>query len=225
MEADVLTTEESIDLIGFPPEEQVQRALTHAESVEEVRHTLEDHPEATDRLDEIVQTDREEHVTTPEDVKVNRQRYYAAKRDAERTPSPAERIRGVLPTRLGGTNGDRPTPDPEDVVDGPLKETELPPAVRTDQTAETYRQTGASPHEHLIEAETTADTAVEEATNAGELCWGLRQTPGTHKEFRYAIETSNANDIENETTVTQSESTQVSADKHTDEDTSRGMGL
>lgn len=216
---------DSAPILAETAEEIVEAAITNADTVEDIRQTLEEHPAATDHLETIVETDREEHVTTPDDVEANRRRYAAAKQQANRTPTLIERVQGTLPARFGGTNGAHQPDDPADAVDGPIKQTELPRAVRTAQTAASQRAMGVSPADHLLDAEQTADTAVETAETAGELCWGLRQTLGAHKDFLYASTTENAHETEKELAGSHTATKEAATDKHHDEDKGRGMGL
>jgi hypothetical protein len=82
---------------------------------------------------------------------------------------------------------DGPTPDE---IEGPFTEDAIPPAVKDSETAATMRDDmwSDSPPEYLVAAEEQANTAVESAENAGELCWGLRDNPGAHKDVTKSME-------------------------------------
>jgi hypothetical protein len=177
------------------PAEQVDTAITESDTVEDVRQILDDHPAAADYLHDIVQTDRDEFVTSAADARENNRTYQKARAAANRSPTVRERVRGLLPARLGGTNGtaDETDVDPAEQVDGPLRPADRHPAITT-QTAAGHRRLGMTPEDYQLAAEETADTAVESAQNVGELCWGLRDTPGAHKDCVNALQTPNAHE-------------------------------
>jgi hypothetical protein len=89
---------EAAPMVAETTQEMVDTAITNADTVAEVRQTLDDHPAAAEHLREIVQTDRDEYVTTQTDVRENRQAYRDAQQaQAAAQPSKSERLRGALP--------------------------------------------------------------------------------------------------------------------------------
>lgn len=221
----------AVEMTNLSPSQQVTIAITASETVEEVRQMLEDYPDAAEQLHEAVQIDREEHVTTMADVNENKEELKRAKQ-AERTQYPLHKqIRSKLPNRFDGTTlptEDIPAPDD---VEGPRKYEDLHPAVKDSSAAKHRAEGGILTSDYLIEAEEAADTAVDTAKTGEELCETLRDTPGAHKDFLYAITTPNAHhapeepepENANEQTPTQQreQSTEQSYDNERDE----GMGL
>lgn len=200
-------------------------AITGAETVEDVRQTLAEYPDATDHLREVVETDRDEHVTSYEEALENMHRYNAARTEANSPPTLRETVREVLPARLDGTTTDeQKSKDPTDQIDGPLRPADRHPAVVGGMTASDYRALGMDPEDYQLAAEETANTAVETAANAGELCWGLRQTPGAHKDFLVAIRNENAHTNEKGTAFDQAAKTRA-ANAETRRDDNLGKGL
>jgi hypothetical protein len=124
--------------------------------------------------------------------------------------------------RSHGTPEDEPLPD----LDA-IGSREHPDAVRWDKTAGDHRRdTGLPAPASLTAAEETADRATAEAETAGELCWGLRETPGAHNDFRHSVEIPHAHDAEKafadrRERMQQNQQT-VSPDLSRDE---KGMGL
>lgn len=178
--------------------ETVDAAIANSETVEDVRHTLEATPDAHDQLREGVQADRDEHVTTRADVKRNREAYFSAKekeRDYKRLPLHT-RLRANLPTRFGGINHPLNDVPSSDNIDGPRKVEEVPRAVRHQPAAEhrANGEIGKAMATYLHEAEEAADTAVDTTETRETLCRRLRDTPGAHQDFLYAIETPDAHE-------------------------------
>lgn len=210
-------------MIADSPETMVEAAITNAESVEEVRQVLEDHPDAADHLRDVVHTDQDEHVTSYEEAMENKRRYQAALTEANREPTMREQFRSKLPTWLGGTDGTDQDLDPAEQIDGPLRPADRPGAAVTGMTAASQRELGMTPRDDLLAAEKTADRAVETAETAGELCWGLRDTPGAHKDFLAASNTPNAHS-ETSAALDQTTTAQATTDQHHDEDRGLSMG-
>jgi hypothetical protein len=223
----------TVEMKHLGPSQQVTIAVTASETVEEVRQMLKDQPDATEHLHEVVQTDREEHVTTMADVNETKEELRRAKQ-AERTQYPLHKyIRSKVPNRFGGMTlptEDIPAPDE---IEGPRKRENLHPAVR-EETAAEHRETDvtlAFTPDYLVTAEEAADAAVDIAETGKQLCDTLRDTPGAHKDFLCALTTPNAHhaheetepEESNEQTPTQQreQSTERSRDTERDE----GMGL
>jgi competence protein ComEC len=225
----------TVEMNNLSPSQQVTIAITASETVEEVRQTLEDHPDAADHLHDIVQTDREEHVTTMADVNVNKEKLRRAKQ-AERTQYPLHKqIRSKVPNRFGGTTLPTENIPSPDEIEGPRKYEDLHPAVR-EETAAEHRETDvtlAFTPDYLVTAEETADTAVDTAETGKQLCEALRDTPGAHKDFLYAITTPNAHHAHEETepeesveqTPTQQREQSTERSRDTDRDKSMGLSL
>ncbi len=196
------TPEWAIDtapMIADTKEQFIDEAIENAESVEDLRHTLDPTPDAHDQLRETVQADREDHVTTKKDVKRNKDAYFEAverERAYERLPLHT-RLRSNLPTRFGGiehplTDG----PSSDELDDLPRNIEDVPKAVRNEPAAK-LRAEGDFVNNwsrSLLAAETAADTAVDDAHTPQELCHRLRDTPGAHQDFLYAIETPDAHE-------------------------------
>jgi hypothetical protein len=145
-----------------------------------------------------VQADRDEHVTTRVDVKQNREAYFSAKRRerAYKQLPLHTRLRTKLPDRVGGIEHPlKDVPSTTD-IDGPRKVEAVPRAVQHQPAAE-YRangEIGKAIATYLVAAEEAADTAVDTADTRQTLCQTLRDTPGAHQDFLYAIETPNAHE-------------------------------
>lgn len=183
-------------------EEIVDEAITNAETVEEVRNTLDATPDAHDQLREAVETDREDHVTTRKDVKRNREAYFNAverERAYERLPL-HRRLRANLPSRFGGIEHPLNDVQSSEEIDGPRKVEAVPKAVRHSPAAELRANdehvTAAA--RYTREAEEAADTAVDTAHTSDRLCRQLRDTPGAHQDFLYAIDTPEAHETKPE---------------------------
>lgn len=219
-------------LIAQTREAIADAAITNADTVEEVRQTLESTPDAHDSLHADVQADRDEHVTTTADVNRTRESFFNAKR-AERAYRQLPlhtRLRANLPNRFGGI--DHPLqdiPDPDD-IEGPRDVGELPKAVRTPSAGELRDENRIVIAEHFRTAETAADRAVETATTTDDVTRRLRETPGAHKDFLYAIETPNAHSAdapeqEPSEELTPTNERTHSAERRQDQDRDRSLGL
>jgi hypothetical protein len=201
-------------------------AIANAETVEEVRHTLTTTPDAHEYLQEGVQADRKEHVTTKADVKQNQESYFNAKR-AERAYQQLplhKRVRANLPNRFGGI--DHPLNDipASEGIDGPRDIADLSKAVKKRAAADQRARGKIFISDPITTAEEATDTAVESAITAETLQQRLRETPGAHKGFLYALETPNAHTA-HEPDHDQSESLeQTNQRKQTfDQDSSLGL--
>ncbi|WP_248907164.1 ComEC/Rec2 family competence protein [Halocatena marina] len=175
-------------------EEILDEAIANGESVEDLRQTLDPTPDAHDQLQTSVQADRDEHVTTRADVNRNREAFFSAKRaeDAYKRLPLHTRLRANLPNRFGGIEhplADVPSPDD---IDGPRKVEEVPRAVQHSPAAKKRDKRGIVIDERLLAAEDAADEAVDTAETSETLCHHLRETPGAHQDFLYAIETPDA---------------------------------
>ncbi|WP_248903509.1 ComEC/Rec2 family competence protein [Halocatena marina] len=175
-------------------EEVVDEAIANGESVEDLRQTLDPTPDAHDQLKKSVQADRDEHVTTRADVNRNREAFFSAKRaeDAYKRLPLHTRLRANLPNRFGGIEhplADVPSPDE---VDGPRKVEEVPRAVQHSPAAKKRDKRGIVIDKQLLAAEDAADEAVDTAETSETLCHRLRDTPGAHQDFLYAIDTPDA---------------------------------
>ncbi len=189
---------ESAPIMVETTEEIVDEAVANAETVEDIRQTLEATSDAHEHLQERVQADRDEHVTTKADVKRNREAYFSSKRkerNYKHLPLHT-RLRANLPNQYGGIDHPlKDVPSSED-IDGSRKVEEVPKAVRHQPAAE-LRANGEltkATARYLREAETAADTAVGTAETSETLCRSLRDTPGAHQDFLYAIDTPNAHE-------------------------------
>ncbi len=186
-------------MIADTQEQFIDEAVANAETVEDLRQTLDPTPDAHDQLREAVQADREAHVTTKADVTRNKEAYFEAverERDYKRLPLHT-RLRTNLPTRFGGIEHpltDGPSSDEMDAL--PRNIENVPKAVRNDPAAK-LRAEGDFVNNwsrSLLRAETAADTAVDDAHTPHELCRHLRDTPGAHQDFLYAIDTPDAHE-------------------------------
>ncbi|RRJ29955.1 ComEC/Rec2 family competence protein [Halocatena pleomorpha] len=186
-------------MIADTQEQFIDEAVANAETVEDLRQTLDPTPDAHDQLRETVQADREAHVTTKQDVKRNKEAYFEAverEQAYERLPLHT-RLRANLPSRFGGIEHpltDGPSSDEMDAL--PKNIEDVPKAVRNDPAAK-LRVEGDFVNNwsrSLLRAETAADTAVDDAHTPRELCRHLRDTPGAHQDFLYAIDTPDAHE-------------------------------
>jgi competence protein ComEC len=219
-------------LVAQTREAIADAAITNADTVEEVRQTLASTPNAHDYLRAGVQADRDEHVTTTEDVNRTRESFFNAKR-AERAYRQLPlhtRIRANLPTRFGGI--DHPLqdiPDSDD-IEGPRDVGELPKAVRTPSAGELRDQNRIFIAEHFRTAEDAADRAVATATTNADVTRRLRETPGAHKDFLYAIESPHAHTADDRKQAVSEELTPTnertrSAEREQNQDRDRSLGL
>lgn len=105
-------------MIAETPKKIVDAAITNAETVEEVRQTLDESPEAADHLRDVVQTDRRDIVPSQEELEANRQDYEDAKEAQNWEPTLGKRLRMSLPNRFGGIDPPyQDVPVPEDIED------------------------------------------------------------------------------------------------------------
>lgn len=190
---------ESAPMMVETTEEIVDEAIENAETVEDLRQTLDPTPDAHDQLRETVHADREEHVTTREDVKRNKEAYFDAverERAYERLPLHT-RLRANLPERFGGIKHPlEESPDSDDLEELPRKVEDVPKVVRDDPAAK-LRAEGEFATKwsrSLLAAENAADTAVDDAHTHETLCRNLRDTRGAHQDFLYAIDTPEAHE-------------------------------
>jgi competence protein ComEC len=210
-------------MIAETSEEIADAAITNAETVEEVRQTLEDSPDAAAHLRDVVQTDRRDIVPSHEELKANRQAYKTAKKAQKWEPTLGQRLRMSLPNRFGGIDPPyQDVPVPEE-IDGPQYPGDIPEAAKGNTAAEVREMSLYSPPQNLVEAEKTANRAVKTAENTSEVCQELRKTHGAHKDFLYASKTANAHEkdegMDREATVQQG----MSRDRSRDND--RGLRI
>lgn len=185
---------ESAPLVAEAPEEIVDAAIANAETIEEARQVLEATPDAHEQLRQGVQADRDKHVTTRADVNRNREVYFSAKQNerAYRQLPLHTRLRAKIPTRFGGIEHPLKNVPSPDEIDGPRDVSDVPKAVRTRPAAEKRARGEIFIAEHFTAAEEAADRAVERSNTADGMRRSLRETPGAHKDFLYAIDTPNA---------------------------------
>jgi beta-lactamase superfamily II metal-dependent hydrolase len=218
---------ENAPMVAETTQEMVDTAIANGESVHEVRQTLDDHPMATEHLRKTVEIDRDEAVTHPVDVRENRQAYRTAQRaQTAAQPSRGERVRVALPFVADPDIPEYDGPAPDE-IEGPFTEDAIPPAVKDSETAATMRDDmwSDSPPDYLVAAEEQANTAVETAENAGELCWGLRDNPGAHKDVATAMESVYTHLPASLVSDGRENSRERSADMSYDNDQERGLGL
>ncbi|WP_264556110.1 ComEC/Rec2 family competence protein [Halocatena marina] len=175
-------------------EEILDEAIANGESVEDLRQTLDPTPDAHDQLQKSVQADRDEHVTTRADVNRNREAFFSAKRaeDAYKQLPLHTRLRANLPNRFGGIEHPLADVPSSDEIDGPRKVEEVPRAVQHSPAAKRRDKRGIVIDKRLLAAEDAADEAVDTAETSETLCHRLRDTPGAHQDFLYAIDTPDA---------------------------------
>ncbi len=186
-------------MIADTQEQFIDEGIENAASVEDLRQTLDPTPDAHDQLREAVQADREAYVTTKADVTRNKEAYFEAverEQAYERLPLHT-RLRANLPTRFGGI--EHPLTDglSSDEMDAlPRNIEDVPKAVRNDPAAKLRAEGDFVDNwsRSLLRAETAADTAVDDAHTPHELCRHLRDTPGAHQDFLYAIDTPDAHE-------------------------------
>lgn len=159
---------ESAPMMVETTEEIVDEAIENAETVEDLRQTLDPTPDTHDQLRKTVHADREEHVTTREDVKRNKEAYFDAverERAYERPPLHT-RLRANLPERFGGIKHPlEEAPDSDELEELPRKVEDVPKVVRDDPAAK-LRAEGEFATKwsrSILAAENAADTAVDDA--------------------------------------------------------------